>query len=140
MARNRFSSNRRSPTLLRRERGMQPRASIDGEECSRIAGEKDPAGHRRNSPFTARMSNSIQSGPAKVSVQRKNGIFEVKGVMSIAVDPDVTYGILTDYENNPRVFKTVTKVEVEDKENVKLVTQHANWNIMLWSGKFTIKY
>lgn len=50
---------------------MQPRASIDGEECSRIAGEKDPAGHRRNSPFTARMSNSIQSGPAKVSVQRK---------------------------------------------------------------------
>lgn len=59
--------------------------------------------------------------------------------MSIAVDPDVTYGILTDYENNPRVFKTVTKVEVEDKENVKLVTQHANWNIMLWSGKFTIK-
>lgn len=41
--------------------------------------------------------------------------------MSIVVDFDVMYGILIDYENNLWVFKIVIKVEVEDKENVKLV-------------------
>lgn len=59
--------------------------------------------------------------------------------MSMAVDPDITYGILVDYENNSQIFKTVSKVEVEYKGDMKLVTQHAHWNLMFWSGKFTIK-
>ena len=29
--------------------------------------------------------------------------------MSMAVDPDITYGILTDYENNSKIFKIVSK-------------------------------
>lgn len=70
---------------------------------------------------------------------QQNGYFEIKGNMSMAVDPDITYGILTDYENNPQIFKTVSKVEVEHRDNAKLVTQHAHWNLMFWSGAFDMK-
>ena len=50
--------------------------------------------------------------------------------MNMVVDPDITYDILTDHENNPQIFKTLSKVEVEYKNDVKLVTQHAHWNLM----------
>ncbi|XP_024380282.1 uncharacterized protein [Physcomitrium patens] len=134
-----FASNRRSPTLLRRKREMELRALRDGDEFGNLAGGSGSVNLRRSSYPSARAPNSNQSGPAEVSVQRKNGVFEVKGVMSMAVDPDITYGILVDYENNSQIFKTVSKVEVEYKGDMKLVTQHAHWNLMFWSGKFTIK-
>lgn len=59
--------------------------------------------------------------------------------MNMAVEPDVTYGILTDYENNPKIFKTVSKVEVEHRDDGKMVTQHAHWNLLFWSGGFDMK-
>lgn len=59
--------------------------------------------------------------------------------MSMAVDPDITYGVLTDYENNPQIYKSVSKVDVEYKDNSKFVTQHAHWNLMFWSGTFDMK-
>jgi len=74
-----------------------------------------------------------------VSVEKKNGFFEIKGNMSMAVDPDITYGILTDYENNPEIFRTVSKVEVEYRDQGKFVTQHAHWNLLFWSGTFDMK-
>lgn len=70
---------------------------------------------------------------------QQEGHFEVKGNMNMAVEPDVTYGILTDYENNPKIFKTVSKVEVEHRDDSKLVTQHAHWNLLFWSGGFDMK-
>ena len=69
----------------------------------------------------------------------QNGFFEIKGNMSVAADPDVTYGILTDYEKNPDIFKTVSKVEVEHNDKGKFVTQHAHWNLLFWSGTFDMK-
>lgn len=72
-------------------------------------------------------------------MRRQDGFFEIKGNMSVAADPDVTYGILTDYENNPEIFKTVSKVEVENNDKGKFVTQHAQWNLLFWSGTFDMK-
>lgn len=57
----------------------------------------------------------------------------------MGVDPDITYKVLTDYENNPDIYKTVSKVEVEHKDEAKFVTQHAHWNLMFWSGTFEMK-
>jgi hypothetical protein len=59
--------------------------------------------------------------------------------MTMSVDPDVTYDILADHENNPQIFKTLSKVEVEYKDDMKLVTHHAHWNLLFWSGNFDIK-
>ncbi|KAG0605311.1 hypothetical protein M758_9G048000 [Ceratodon purpureus] len=142
MVRNRpdgdaFSSNRRSPALMRRKRELELKAAQDGGEFGNVDGK--PGSLRRSSSSTARLGNEIMSGPAEVSVHRKNGYFEVKGHMNMIVDPDITYDILTDHENNPQIFKTLSKVEVEYKDDMKLVTQHAHWNLMFWSGNFDIK-
>lgn len=59
--------------------------------------------------------------------------------MFMPVDPDITYGILTDFERNPDIFKTVSKVEVEHNNEGKFVTQHAHWNLMFLSGTFDMK-
>lgn len=69
----------------------------------------------------------------------QNGFFEIKGNMFMPVDPDITYGILTDFERNPDIFKTVSKVEVEHNNEGKFVTQHAHWNLMFLSGTFDMK-
>jgi hypothetical protein len=83
--------------------------------------------------------SSVHSCEVCACSDEQEGHFEVKGNMNMAVQPDVTYGILTDYENNPKIFKTVSKVEVEHHDDGKMVTQHAHWNLLFWSGGFDMK-
>ncbi|KAG0578506.1 hypothetical protein KC19_4G028000 [Ceratodon purpureus] len=135
-----FGSNRRSPTMIRRRRDEMNAAkdaaanqTADDTSPSRLSSSP-----RSTSP-TARVMDKGTTGPAEVSVEKKNGFFEIKGNMSVAADPDVTYGILTDYEKNPDIFKTVSKVEVEHNDKGKFVTQHAHWNLLFWSGTFDMK-
>lgn len=61
------------------------------------------------------------------------------GIMSMAVSPDVTYGIITDYENNAKIFKSVSSVEVQHRDDGKVVVQHAHWRFLFWSGNFALK-
>lgn len=126
-----FGSNRRSPTLVRRRRD-EINAARDA------ATNQDTAPTKLRPRSTSPMARGMM-GPAEVSVEKKNGFFEIKGYMSMAVDPDITYGILTDYEKNPDIFKTVSKVEVENNDEGKFVTQHAHWNMMFLSGTFDMK-
>ncbi|CAK9272478.1 unnamed protein product [Sphagnum jensenii] len=145
MGRNRpssdpFASNRRSPTLQRRRREQRV------DDANVVAFRSNPfvATTKGASCRVLGVSDGVPtdcdgSGPAEVSVQRKAGHFEVNGNMSMAVHPDVTYGILVDFENNPKIFKTVSKVEVEHRKDAKMVTQHAHWNLMFWSGTFDMK-
>ncbi|KAG0628687.1 hypothetical protein M758_1G045500 [Ceratodon purpureus] len=153
-----FGSNRRSPTLMRRRRDeinaakdaamaseqVEPESSpVRSRSASPVSGSASPrsgsVSPRSGSASPTRLSDQGTTGPAEVSVEKKNGFFEIKGNMSMAVDPDITYGILTDYEKNPDIFKTVSKVEVEYRDKVKFVTQHAHWNLMFWSGTFDMK-
>lgn len=126
-----FGSNRRSPTLMRRRRDELNAARVATAHYDLNDGGASP---RNASPMTRGIT-----GPAEVSVAKKNGYFEIKGNMSMAVDPDITYGILTDYEKNPDIFKTVSKVEVYNNDEGKFVTQHAHWNLLFMSGTFDMK-
>lgn len=143
-----FGSNRRSPTLIRRRRdeisAAKDAASNQQEEEASFPVRSRSASPRSGnaSPRSAspiRLCDEGTTGPAEVSVEKKDGFFEIKGNMSMAVHPDITYGILTDYEKNPDIFKTVSKVEVEYRDKAKFVTQHAHWNLLFWSGTFDMK-
>lgn len=156
-----FESKRRSPALGRRQRdaaaaagapidvkGGSPSASPERRSHSSSPRSSSPRNQGSGgasprsgstSPSTSRSCDQGTTGPAEVSVEKKDGFFEIKGNMSMAVDADITYGILTDYEKNPEIFKTVSKVEVEYRDQSKFVTQHAHWNLLFWSGTFDMK-
>ncbi|KAJ7295482.1 hypothetical protein O6H91_Y185600 [Diphasiastrum complanatum] len=80
-------------------------------------------------------SELSQSGYGKP----QKGVYMIKGAMKVGIDPDVMYGIITDHESSPRIFKSISRVEIEEKENGKIVTQHARWNFFRWSGTFSIR-
>lgn len=132
-----FGSNRRSPTLMRRRR-EEINAARDAASSQSSEEDTSPSRSLSSSP-THRGGIEGFSGPAEVTVEKKNGFFEIKGNMFMPVDPDITYGILTDFERNPDIFKTVSKVEVEHNNEGKFVTQHAHWNLMFLSGTFDMK-
>jgi len=151
-----FASKQRLPALGQRRRTQMSAAPAkeEEEEWTQVeaeAVENSPERSRSISPVSPRAGSASPTlatlracdegttGPAEVSVERKDGFFEIKGNMSMAVDADLTYGILTDYEKNPDIFKTVSKVEVEYRDEAKFVTQHAHWNLMFWSGTFDMK-
>ncbi|CAK9258856.1 unnamed protein product [Sphagnum jensenii] len=141
MVRNRpsvdpFTSNRRgASTAAPMRRNAQSESYEGGPESPELPAGADSFSSGREEA----VKGVSDSGPAEVTVEKKEGHFEVKGNMNMAVEPDVTYGILTDYENNPKIFKTVSKVEVEHRDDSKLVTQHAHWNLLFWSGGFDMK-
>ncbi|XP_024392249.1 uncharacterized protein [Physcomitrium patens] len=142
-----FGSKQRSPVPMRRrdeinateDAATTELVKADGAEVRDTLTVRTGSSSPRSESTSPRFRDQGTTGPAEVSVEKKNEFFEIKGNMSMGVDPDIAYEILTDYENNPDIFKTVSKVEVEHRDNSKFVTQHAHWHLMFWSGTFEMR-
>lgn len=126
----------KDPQRLRRRADM-------GDFSGLSFGDDYEAGHEstsqsRNDTESQTASNT-EDPQVELDVQKEHGVFRVKGSVETVVDQDTLYGIITDYHSNARVFRNVDRVEVEQKGEAKVVTQHLHWNFLMMSGNYDIK-
>eukprot|EP00850_Spirogloea_muscicola_P013534 SM000092S24502 [mRNA] locus=s92:311192:312135:+ [translate_table: standard] len=77
---------------------------------------------------------------AAAAAAAQGKVFRVRADMKTRVDPDVTFGLLADFEGAARVFRSVAGASVECTGVGRyVVSQRATWRFLVFSGVYSIK-
>eukprot|EP00899_Mesostigma_viride_P002499 jgi/Mesvir1/1224/Mv17709-RA.1 len=97
----------------------------------------------RKPPPTSATTSAAKLYPVRAIVSGRKepgGIFDIRGRCDYDSTPDQMYNVLTDYENNSRLFRVVEAVEAKQLGRGKVeLTQTVRWNFMFLTGTFDVK-
>lgn len=140
-----FYSKRRSKRSAGRIR--------DREDCGLPtgAGKIYPTASLHATPSAASRGKAAQDSPTStaaqlcmepfVEVSKDGDDVVIKGSVQLgSVHPDTAFKLLTDYRNSHRIFRTVKKVDVEQRGDGCLVTEQMMWRVMpMVRGTYDVK-